>query len=65
MLVKNSNNINKTNNNLALNSNLWTQKNTTYDKQTNPDPGFEKVHKCGYVKPVNGNSTLSILIIGY
>jgi hypothetical protein len=37
----------------------------TYDKQTNPDPGFEKVHKCGYVKPVNGNSTLSILIIGY
>jgi len=26
MLVKNSNNINKTNNNLALNSNLWTQK---------------------------------------
>jgi hypothetical protein len=64
MLVKNSNNINKTINNLAFKI-FEHKKNTTYDKQTNPDPGFGKVHKCGYVKPVNGNSTLSILIIGY
>jgi len=60
MLVKNSNNINKTNNDLSTQI-FEHKKNMTYDNG-NPDPGFGKVHKC--VKPVNGIPTLSIFIIG-
>jgi hypothetical protein len=62
MLVKNSNNIEKLTMTSQLKS-LNTKKPTTYDNG-NADPGFGKVHKCSYVKPISGISTLSILKIG-
>jgi hypothetical protein len=57
-MVKNSTNINKTNNHLYS---LNTKK--TYDVR-NPDPAFGQANKCDGVKLVNGITTLMEQFIG-
>jgi hypothetical protein len=59
-MVKNSTNINKTNNHLHS---LNTKKTTTYDVR-NPDPAFGQANKCDGVKLVNGITTLMEHFIG-
>ena len=58
VMINNSPNIIKTN--IYL---LSTSLNMTYDVG-NPGPGLGQTQKCGEVKPVNGISILSLLIIG-
>jgi hypothetical protein len=56
-MVKNSTNMNKTNNHL---SSYLTEhkKKTMTDDVGNPGPGLGQAQKCGRVKPGNGKTTL-------
>ena len=62
IIVNNSNNINKTNNQLS--SERTNKKTMTYDVG-NPGTGLGQVQKCGRIKLVNGIPTLPFLIIVY
>ena len=56
-MVKNSTNIDKTNNHLSSVNSPNTKKATTYDAE-NTGPGLEQTQNCGGIKSINRFPTL-------